>query len=115
MLRGTQSLPARYSHSTPDWADGRGCKELALDMQQVAKGTPHNDGITPKSVFGWQPRSGTASPTTPSHSYLDSGMRYGFIGLLHIQAANNLYSLTTKCNPMYRCSMSCLCLSLGWY
>ena len=88
MLRGTQSLPARYSHSTPDWADGRGCKELALDMQQVAKGTPHNDGITPKSVFGWQPRSGTASPTTPYHSYL-----------LHLDSGAASWSCSMPCAP----------------
>ncbi len=53
---------------------------VAVQAAQHEKGTPRKDGVTPKSVFGWQPQSGTASPSTPYMQHAqqqlgDTGMR----------------------------------------
>ena len=67
-------------------------------LQGKAEGTPRTDGITPKSVFNWQPQSGTASPTTPHPEQLlqlgpDAGMLLRTKVCCHIQYA----APTTQC------------------
>ena len=87
-LYGQHSLPALPSFSWgPVAAKGTADQALQQQQQQLvrlqgkAEETPRADGITPKSVFSWQPQSGTASPTTPHQQQLrqlaaDAGMHH---------------------------------------
>ncbi len=80
-LQGYSNMPALHAgveqpHSMPPCA-------LAV---HGSKGMPRQ--ITPKSIFEWQPQSGTASPTTPN------------IGLLQQQLDDPGNVTSAACLPM---------------
>lgn len=61
VLRGYRSMPANY-HQAEQQDDLMGPYPVAV---QSSKETPQ--GITPKSIFEWQPPSGSVTPTTPTN------------------------------------------------
>lgn len=84
VLLGYHSLPAMMMRASPEPDQAFGpnmppeALAIAVRASGLAKGTPRLDSITPKSIFEWQPHSGTASPTTP---YCLASMRHLELGM----------------------------------